>query len=134
MDSNGQELDVSHLAFPNDKHAPSGFPKGSPFPSIASPVTIQFLSPERVPGLGQALTVETSVPMPEAAMDKNHTSTGSEDDVRDSRQVAGMQAKAIPQEMEKTSYRAFRTGVPPAHTGHQLAAFFGTKRVHSLAY
>ena len=121
-DSNSQEIYVSHPAFPNDKHAPSGPPKGSPFPSIVSPVTIQFLSPEREPGLGQAPTVVTGVPMPEAAVDKNHTSTGSEDDIRDSGQVAGMQAKAVPQKMEKTSHRAFRVGVPLTHRGHQFAA------------
>jgi hypothetical protein len=115
-------VNFAQLTPPDNEDIPPVTAQPSPSSLVTHGVAQQFLTPERDAGLGDSTPAPAAVPVPEAAVDEDHESSGAKDDVRASRPVRRVQAKAISQRKEYPSHGALGAGVPATNLGHVLAA------------
>jgi hypothetical protein len=62
------------------------------------------------------------MPMPKTSVDEHSLPPSTEDDVRGTRQVLGMQMISITQSKEKTTNLEFWSGIYTSNPGHDLTS------------
>src|SRR5262245_7833735 len=70
------------------------------------------------------------MPMPKTSMDEDYFASPRQHHVRPSRQTADVEAIAVAELRQETTYRGFRRRVPSLDSRHPLAAFLLRERVH----
>ena len=68
--------------------------------------------------------------MPETAVNKHHRSVPREDDIRRTRQVLAVEAKAISHCVQERTDKLFRPGIPVFDARHDGTSFLRRKHIH----
>lgn len=120
---------IERFTFPNNQDIPAeGFQRVL-LGCVTFDVLFELFFPVRRPGLWCRGTTATSVTVPKTSVDENDLSQPRKDQIRRSRQVATMKAKAIPQSAYQPANDHFRLGVLAVYSRHEG----GSRRVDDLS-
>src|SRR5690606_32670525 len=107
------------FTFPNHNGAPAELRKAVFVVFVPLDISSKFIRPKLHARLGDRRLRATSMPMPEASMNENGDAISRQYNVRASRQVSPMQAKAITLAEEHSPNDHFRSGIRLPDSGHQ---------------
>lgn len=123
---------VPELAFPDYEALPAQRAQQSLASLVARPVLIKLGAPEWKAGLGHPTVRAPGVTMPEAAVDEDHSSLGSKDQVGMPWEIDRVQAIAVSQTRYKPPDGQLGLGVLVPHAGHPLAALQRRQSVQGI--
>jgi hypothetical protein len=123
-------LNVRYLAFPDHYDAPTELAKSPNSDPVASNVPIELGLPKGKIALRGIGVLAAGVPVPEAAVNKDHGTVARQDDVRPAREIATVQAKSISQPVQRRANDQLRLRVPAPDPGHVPASTFLRERIH----
>lgn len=128
-----QNFSILRLTFPYGQDVPSVLPERFRSVPIALYVLPELVVPELDSGLRHCASSTSFVAMPKAPVNEDNQAVLGEDDIRRSRQVATVHAKAEAQAMGCSAHDDFRCGVLPPNTSHERGSLRRGRSFQNLA-
>ena len=124
---------MAHFTLPDNTNLPSERFQLLLMPQVPLPITLELRSPEiqaRLWHPGQ-FAVDIWVPVPEAAVDEDHSSAAAKHDVWDPGQPPIVEPVSIAHGMYEAADHHLWLCVAPANPPHSRTAIGGAKRIHT---
>jgi len=127
MDTSGHGINVSQLAFPDDKHLPAGSLEIRNVACVPLDVAGELRVPVVLPRSRQGGGAATWVGMlvPEAAMHEDYLTAPGKGEIRPPRQILAVQAESIAEPMREAPDLDLRLGVRAADRNHRAPPALG---------
>lgn len=119
------------FAFPQHFDSPARSAQAGNVPLVARTISLQLLLPERAVSGGESPRSAVRVKVPPASMDEYNDLVSWQYDVGPAGQLAGVEAKSIPEPVQDGSHNYFGLGVLSAYAAHYLASPRSREHVHS---
>jgi hypothetical protein len=117
----GKRSDIPDFTLPNDENLPAHHFEGLRDAFIASDVTEKLCPPKTRARLGHGTLATPSMLMPEAAVHENDLPTRRKCEVRDTRKIATVQSKSVPERVYQLANQDFGLGIFAADGRHEAA-------------
>ena len=121
---------VLELAFPHHQHLPTQAAQLAQVLSVVRDIPREFVGPEFPVGLGDGGHFAVPVPVPETAVDKDHSMIFGQDNVRLAGEVLHVEPEAVARAVKQAADGPLRAGVLAPDLRHVPAAFGFRKSIH----